>query len=157
MPLTLRSVRNVGRDANRYCGPAAISSVTGMTTGQAARLIRSVTGSTMVTGTSSLAMQRALGRCGIEMNRVHTPALKDANRPTLAAWFKADSTLRRGGRVFLVSAGSHWQLVRNARFVCGLTKEVVPLDHDKVRRRSRVRAVYELTGHASTPPEALAA
>lgn len=156
MALTLRTVRHIKAEKNRYCGPSAISAVTGMNSGEAARLIRRATGSASVKGTSSFAMEHALYCCGVSMNRLHSgdPDVDGSSSPTLAAWFKSTSKIRKGGRVFLVSAGNHWQLVRNARFVCGLTKEVVPLTHDKVRRRARVKAVWELKGTAKIPDAA---
>ena len=42
--MKIKAVNNSTSDRNRYCGPAVISAVTGMVTGEAARLIRHVSG-----------------------------------------------------------------------------------------------------------------
>ena len=48
--IKIKAVNNSTSDVNNYCGPAVISAVTGMTTGEAARLIRHVSGQKMVKG-----------------------------------------------------------------------------------------------------------
>ena len=150
--LKLRPVNHAKGDTNRYCGPSAISAVTGMTSGEAARLLRSVTGRTAIKGASSASVCSALARCGVrvEKAREHREAL-----PTLAAWLKYTHG-NRGGKVILVSAGDHWQVVSGNRFVCGQTRDVVALDHPKVHRRAKVKAAYWLDApHGVTiPPEA---
>lgn len=160
--LKLRPVNHAKGDTNRYCGPSAISAVTGMTSGEAARLLRSVTGRTVIKGASSASVCSALARCGVCVERVeHRARVFTADRwrfeayPTLAAWLKATHGTR-GGKVLLVSAGHHWQVVSGNRFVCGQTRDVVALDHPKVHRRAKVKAVYWLDApHGVTiPPEA---
>ena len=47
-------------DHNRYCGPAVISAVTGMNTGEAARLIRSISGQKAVKWAFTTHLLRAL-------------------------------------------------------------------------------------------------
>ena len=96
--LKLRPVNHAKGDTNRYCGPSAISAVTGMTSGEAARLLRSVTGRTAIKGASSASVCSALARCGVrvEKAREHREAL-----PTLAAWLKYTHG-NRGGKVILV-------------------------------------------------------
>jgi hypothetical protein len=126
-------------DSNRYCGPAVISAVTGLSTGEAARLIRSLTGKKMVTGVSDAHMARAFQACGICMASREMFAGKF--RPTLAAWLAKP---RDASKVFLVAAGNHWQIIRGRRFVDGIARAVVPLDNPAVKRRARVATVYEL-------------
>ena len=41
--MKIKAVNNSISEPNRYCGPAVISAVTGMNTGEAARLIRPLT------------------------------------------------------------------------------------------------------------------
>jgi hypothetical protein len=137
--LKLRDVSNPKGDANRYCGPAAISVLTGMGTGEAARLLRSVSGRAAIKGTSNTALWSALRRCGIDIEERWTPPA--GTSPTLAAWLRSTSG-ERGGKVFLIVAGNHYQLVSGNRFVCGKTREVVGLDHPKVSRRARVEIVW---------------
>lgn len=123
-------------DANRYCGPSVISAVTGLTTGEAARLLRHVTGLKSIKGTHPHEIRKALDECGVRM-------IRQAGVPemTLAAWFKRP---RESGAVYLVEAGNHWQAVRGLRFVDGIARAVVPFDHPAVKRRARVTAVWKL-------------
>lgn len=177
--MIIHPVKNDKGATNRYCGPAALSIVTGMTTGEAARLLRHVTGKPSIKGTNNRSMRDAFARCGILMKSIYKgPAVSTIKVPTLAAgqrvaavrtkdlgkridkrltlaaWFRATSELRSAGRVFLVSAGRHWQIVSGRRFVCGQTKAIVGFDHDKVHRRARVDEVFELTSTSIViPPE----
>lgn len=52
-------------------------------------------------------------------------------------------------------AGNHFQVVSRGQFTDSLTRELVPFDHPKVRRRSRTAAVYELHADAITTPAKL--
>lgn len=127
-------------DHNRYCGPAVISCLTGCTTGEAAYLVRKINRRKMVTGCTAHELHRVLRSFGIQ------PVLQlNANeeRPTLAAWLRSTHGTR-AGRTFLIEAGQHWQLVSGNQFVCGITKEIVSTKHEKVKRRCRVRAVWEI-------------
>jgi hypothetical protein len=110
-----------------------------MGTGEAARLIRAGSRTASIKGTSSGQVLRALGRCGILTKRNATPPLK----PTLAQWLTATHG-KRGGRVFLIVAGNHWQVVSGNRYACGRTNDLVGLDHPTVKRRARVEEVFEL-------------
>jgi hypothetical protein len=146
---------NRTKGGNRYCGPAAISAVVGCTTDEAARAIRSVSGKPSVRGTSVMNLELAYKLFGVEMNRLeHWPLSRD--RPTMAAWLKDSGPERRAGRVFLLQAGEHWQIISGRRFVCGRSVKVVPLDDQHVKRRARVLAVFELlapNGIVKSPPQ----
>lgn len=177
--MQIHPVNHSKGDTNRWCGPSAISIVTSMTTGEAARLLRHVTGKASIKGTENGAMINAFRKCGVGMIRIQNYSVKVVKvptlvsgqmvaavktkgvgkrideRPTLAAWFKQTADLRSTGRVFLISAGHHWQIVSGRRFCCGLTKEIVGFDHKKVHRRARVNEVFELFGDRIViPPEA---
>lgn len=65
--------------------------------------------------------------------------------PTLAAWLKFSKHERTAGRVYLVCAGLHWQVISGRRYVCGITGDIVSIKDKKVRRRARVTGVWELT------------
>ena len=56
-------------DKNRYCGPAVISAITGMTTGEAARLIRHVSGRKSIKGSSVWEVTRSLEMCNVDSKR----------------------------------------------------------------------------------------
>ena len=135
----IKPVNNTSSDTNRYCGPAVISAVTGMTTGEAARLIRHVSGQKMVKGSHTFHVLRALSLCNIQ--NVKTTVV---TRPTLAQWLKSSKDVRTSGRVYLIVAGNHFQLVEGRRYVCGRTRDIVSVRSKYVKRRCRVETVHEL-------------
>ena len=138
----IKPVNNASSDTNRYCGPAVISAVTGMTTGEAARLIRHVSGQKMVKGSHTFHVLRALSLCNIH-NRRMTVATR-FSAPTLNQWLKGSKDMRTSGRVFLIVAGNHFQLVEGRRYVCGRTRDIVSVRSKYVKRRCRVETVHEL-------------
>jgi len=135
------------RDKNRYCGPAVISAITGITTGEAAAQLRAFSGRRMITGTGTWEVQNILLRNGVGMKDVRKwwdVKFNPTNGVTLAGWLKASVKDRNAKRVFLVVAGWHWQLVQGRRYVCGRTGEIVSIRDKRVKRRARVAEVYEL-------------
>ena len=145
--LNIHSVNHGTRkaDKNRFCGPAVISALTGLTTMDGSRLIRAFSQREAVTGTTAREVQNALGACGIRMSQLAESNVSGFERNiTLARFLKASSEWRRS-RVFLIEAGNHWQLVQSRRFVCAQTEAVVGFKHPRVHRRSRVRNVWMLT------------
>ena len=137
--MKIKNVNNSTSDVNNYCGPAVISAVTGMTTGEAARLIRHVSGQKMVKGSHTFHVLRALSLCNIQ--NVKTTVV---TRPTLAQWLKGSKDVRTSGRVYLIVAGNHFQLVEGRRYVCGRTRDIVSVRSKLVKRRCRVETVHEL-------------
>jgi hypothetical protein len=136
-----------GKRGNRFCGPAVISFITGLATEESAALIRQQTGRRMVTGTHDGEVLRALRACGYTLRLLGMPRDAEGNRlvkPTLAAWLKAMKAERVPGKVFLVSAGHHWQLITGRRYACGRIGEIVSVRDERVKRRARVREVYEV-------------
>ena len=129
---------------NRYCGPAAISALTGCDTNMAALAIRLVSGQSAVRGTNRSVLLQALKKYwNIEATEVFSSDRK--NRPTLTQWLKKSKEDRTAGRVFLLVAGNHYQLVSGKRYVCGISKDIVSIKGEVVKRRARVSDVWELT------------
>ena len=149
--MKIKPVTHISTDRNRYCGPAVISAVTGMNSGEAARLIRSVSGQRAVRGAHTTHVRRAMKLCGIQsIYRRCTPKI------TLAAWLRESKSSRTTGRVFLVVAGLHFQLIEGRRYVCGRTRDIVSIKDKQVKRRARVEEVYELVadGKITIPDQA---
>ena len=149
--MKIKPVTHISTDRNRYCGPAVISAVTGMNSGEAARLIRSVSGQRAVRGAHTTHVRRAMKLCGIQsIYRSCTPKI------TLAAWLRESKDMRTTGRVFLVVAGLHFQLIEGRRYVCGRTPDIVSIKDKQVKRRARVEEVYELVadGKITIPDQA---
>lgn len=134
--------RNKG--GNRYCGPAVISALTGCDTDFAARLLRMAGGRTSIKGSSYAEVLDVLLWHGIEVVSRDTWFHRD--RPTLAQWLASTVNERTPGKVFLIAAGNHWQLVSGRRYVCGRTGTVVSVraKHKGLKRRARVESVWEL-------------
>lgn len=142
--MKIKNVNNSTSDRNRYCGPAVISAVTGMVTGEAARLIRHVSGQKKVTGSYPHHVLRALALCNVGCKNKKFFGYNTKQRPTLAQWLKSSKDIRTSGRVFLIVAGNHFQLVEGRRYVCGRTKDIVSIRSKLVKRRCRVEQVIEL-------------
>lgn len=144
-------------DKNRYCGPSVISAVTGMTTGEAARLIRHVGGRKSVKGSYTSEVTNALAMCGIKSTyKSFDLKLSRSKGPTLAAWLRHTVKERTAKRVFLIVAGWHYQLVQGRRIVCGILGDPTSIRDKRVKRRARVANVYELSslGTIQIPAEA---
>jgi len=137
-----------GNDKNRYCGPSVISALTNLTTGEAARLIRKQSGRTAIKGTQPHEVLEALRACNIKAHRS-----RYLSRPTLAGWLRMSKADRTSGRVFLIVAGHHWQLVSGRRYTCGRIREIVSIKDKRVKRRARVTEVYEVTSDNVTMPD----
>jgi hypothetical protein len=160
--MNINPVNSPANDKNRYCGPAAISILTGMTTGEAARMIRQSTDKALVKGTHASDLFKVLYRCGLSYRTISVPTTRvavkrkanfahgagiffmDKGELTLAQWLKESVKLRTAGRVFLVAAGQHWQIITGRRYCCGITKQIVSITDKLVKRRARVTEVYEI-------------
>ena len=144
-----------GKDKNRYCGPSAISALTDLTTGEAARLIRKQSGRKVIKGTHTYEVLKALTACNIKADRWRREGvrLNRTNGPTLAAWLRLTKKDRTPGRVFLLVAGWHWQLVSGRRYTCGRIRDIVSIRDKRVKRRARVCEVWELTSDNVTKPD----
>ena len=143
-----------GKDKNRFCGPSVISALTDLTTGEAARLIRQQTGKKCVMGTHTSEVLDALRACNIKATRWSQKGVR-LNRttgPTLTGWLRLSKADRTPGRVFLIAAGHHWQLISGRRYTCGRIREIVSIKDKRVKRRARVAEVFELTSDNVTRP-----
>jgi hypothetical protein len=152
--LKLRAIKD-GKDMNRYCGPSVVSALTDLTTGQAARLFRLMYGRTAIKGSSRREVLHALKECNIEYTRWTKPGVRLSRTygPTLARWLKLSKEDRTAGRVFLIVAGWHWQLVSGRRYTCGRIRDIVSIRDKRVKRRARVADVWELTSDNVTMPK----
>lgn len=136
--MKLRLNRPAGH--NRWCGPAAYSVITGATTNEAAAAIRAVSGQRFVKGVYTSHLREALLRAGWKTTRVQMPP-----QLTLAGWLKFSRTQRTAGRLFLVRTTTHFQIVSGRRYICNIVGEAVSVRDKRVKRRSRVKAVYEVS------------
>lgn len=98
---------------NRYCGPAALSAIVGLTTDSAAQILREITGQRAIGGVTIASMSEALRRLGF---RIHDPIrYREARagslqRPTLARWLREYP--RGAEEVVLVCITGHFLVVK---------------------------------------------
>ena len=145
MSIKLKPINRGPRD-NRYCGPAVVSFITGKNTSDVSRFIRNryrngIQGQrNFVRGTYTEEVTGVLSALGYTLNRLRL----DRGRPTLAGWLKSNKELRSAGRVFLLVAGNHYQLISGRKYACGRIGEIVSIRHPRVKRRCRVTEVWEV-------------
>ena len=135
---------NRTKGGNTFCGPAVISYLTGMNTTTAAACARMTCPSLkVVKGLRVVTMLQTLKRLGFQVDRVLTLNWGET-KPTLNQWLKGSKDMRTAGRVFLVVAGNHYQLVTGRRYACGITGEIVGLSDKRIAKLARVQCVYEI-------------
>lgn len=124
-----------GGKHNGYCGPAALAALAGISTGDAARVLREVGGHRAIRGTSDRTMLDALQHEGLEVVQVCRPRPK----PTLRAWLRL---FYRGERT-LVCAGSHWWALDGECYVDTFNRLPTPIVEIR-QPRARVETAYVL-------------
>lgn len=137
-----------GPKGNRFCGPGALSAITGRQTDATAKMLRKLTGRRQITGCHDFEMRRAFKAFGYEMTQTFgytylQKTTRGFKEITLAKWLQI--TPRPAGKVFLVSAGNHYQVISGRRFVCSQTVDIVSVRDKRVHRRARVKAAWEIT------------
>jgi hypothetical protein len=138
---------------NTYCGPSAISAITGFSTDQASVAIRAHSGQRAVKGAPISAVLSALADFGVTASRTYSaPKGKGV---TLTQWLKSSVKQRTSDRVFLLVAGWHYQIVSGRRYTCGRLREIVSIKSDEVKRRARVSHVFELTSASISKPNSI--
>ena len=151
MTLAIKPVKVPAKAHNRFCGPAAVSIISGLDTAQSAALIREKSGRKAIMGTSSYEVARALKTLGFTLiSAAKVNPLDRKSNPTLAAWLR-ETTKVRGSSVYLISAGQHWQVIQGRRFCCGITKEIVSIRDEKVKRRARITGVWRVVADVDAP------
>lgn len=140
---SIKPVKRAARGHNRFCGPAALSIISGIDTAEAAALIRHVSRKRSVKGTTYGELLRALSLLGYRATSAAKldPLTPKAN-PTLAAYLKSEE--RDGRSLYLIAAGNHWQVVQGRRYCCGITREIVSIRDERVKRRARLGAVWRI-------------
>ena len=129
--------------SNQYCGPAVLSFLTGQDTSECASWFRRFSHHRgAVRGSNERNMRLVLTKLGIDY--VPLGSYPKSKRPTLARWLRENKERRTPGRVYLIIAGNHWQLVTGRRYACGMVGAIVSIKNEGVKRRARVSYVWEL-------------
>ena len=133
-----------GPRGNRFCGPAALSALTGKATTETAAMLRHVSGRRQITGTTTGEMADALDQFNYGILRVYDDTRAVKERMTLTGWLRLTQADRVAGRVYLVEAGNHWMVISGRRYVDSITEDIVSIKDKQVMRRARVRAAFEI-------------
>lgn len=133
---------------SRFCVPAAISSVTGCTTGEAAFLIRHLTGKKMVTGVNSQVASDVFKMFGLEM----LPSVVPDGVKTIGQWIEVTQGYRPPGVVFYICSSSHAQLISEDQYVDNASTEPVSFKNPDAKLRSRIKKVFVITGECQRDP-----
>ncbi len=143
MSLTLHPVKRATKASSKWCGPSAISILTGLDTRDTARLLRSVGGRRAIKGSYWSEMHSALSKLGFRLDPCRIPLTSvPPKRLTLIAWLKR-SRAERGSDTFLFTAGHHFAVVQGRRYACGQSKEIVPFARIP-HRCARMEEVYKV-------------
>ncbi len=157
MKLKFHQIVDPKGNTNKFCGASAISAVTGMASGSASKLIRQVGGRKTIKGAYTSEIVDSLYKCNINAvtqdPRVLGVKMPDGSdrrawtqkpRVSLAKWLKHSKTIRTSGRIYLIVAGNHFQLVSGRKYTCGKVRDIVSIKSKSVSRRAQVERVYEL-------------
>lgn len=119
----------IGQKHNRYCGPAAMAAITGLNTGECARIMRDVSGKRSIRGLHVQHMIRSLNHVGIAVASVEyegDPSRPEweryKDRPTLNQWLK-----EYDGHPAIVVAGNHYWAMSGDSYVDSFNRMPVPL------------------------------
>lgn len=127
----------VDRNGNRYCGPLVIAAITGLTSGEAAAKVRTVTGRPIVRGLHTSEIEFTLRALGHKTTRTYPPSPK----PTLRKWLEGS---RSPFTPYIVALTGHFVIIKGNMFCDTFTKgEWVPLNKAP-HMRCRVTTVIQV-------------
>lgn len=140
------------RTKEKWCGPAAISAITGRSAECAAGWINKIRDRGLhfsIRGSSPFEMRHALDQLGYRCTSTIVPRVDErkigrklTTRPTFAQWLK--HPVRDRSKMYLVDVGNHWMVVKGTKVVCALQPDGVPTGKSQ-RRRSLVKAAHIIT------------
>lgn len=123
-----------GQKHNQYCGPAAMAAITGLNTGECAKIMREVSGKRSIRGLSVQHMIRSLNHVGIAVASVEyegDPSRPEweryKDRPTINQWLNEYDE----SPVILV-AGNHYWAISGDRYVDSWNRLPTPVS--KIRQ-----------------------
>ncbi len=109
---------------NTYCGPAAVASITGVTTDEAAALFREITERAQCRWVFDHETRAVLAALGFRMVKVD--AYKKADAPTLCRWL---DKRERHDAVYLVSVTKHYVTVCGNQFADSSRRQICDREH----------------------------
>lgn len=135
-----------------WCGPAAVSALTGRGTAEIIAILKQVSGRRRIKGVYNGWIAKALQRLGYSM---FLRNVYGANKPTLARWTREHPVTRRT-KFLLIQVTGHYVVVHGRKLIDSRYKDGVFLGQAKGLRRKRVRKVFIVTemeseARAATP------
>lgn len=128
-----------------YCGPAAVSAITGRSRQCANAWFNFVRGHNprrVVRGSFQAEVRDVLRRLGYHCVKELGVNGPSNSCPTLAQWMKQRTPDQRR-HTYLIGAGNHWLVVKGSRAVCSQTRQKVAT-RDSKKRRARVFLVLRV-------------
>ena len=122
---------------NRYCGPGALSIITGHSTQCTAHTAREVSGRLMITGLAEIDIRDALFKYGYMSNRERLE-----KGITLARWLRERSPEQRKN-LYLIRCGHHYVVVKGNKLCDNWTEDPVFI-RKAPHRRKRMQSVYRV-------------
>jgi len=130
---------NGSASRNRFCGPAALSAILGISCENAALRIREKSGKRSCMGTWAPELRVVLRDFGLDF--VSEEEIGRVIRPTFAQWLKARSEADRC-RLYMIAAGHHWIVVKGGLIVDSM--QGMTIESESQHKRKRVAEVYEI-------------
>ena len=112
---------------NRYCGPAAMATILGVTTDHAARVLRGLTGERWIKGVSVQHLTAAMEQLGVRVRYTRI----DAAYESLADWLRCNLQLFQASHLILqfgVHGDSHYGTISGGMYQCNLSRMPVPFE-----------------------------
>ncbi len=132
----MKVIRNAR--SNHYCGPAALSLLTGKSVDEVAAALRERFNRRAIFGVTGVAMREILRQYGHDPS----PVLTDGSRPTLARFLRM--TKDRGpGERFLINVTGHYLVLRGRKLYDNKNPEGVFV-RQYAHRRKRVKAAWRI-------------
>lgn len=152
IPFQIGEIRHPKVGRNRYCGPGAVSALTGCDTQQAAALMRKHSGRYSIKSSTGGEVWSALRALGYSVEDIHVKTERYTNSngtsynrmPSLRNWL-AQSKELRGSDAFLVSTPTHWLVIQGNRRVCSLSKGIVFVDEHQPCMKQQMSGAYRIT------------
>lgn len=152
MKLKLHSVRHDNK-SKQWCGPSAISAVTGRSTSDIHQCIRAVTNKKCVMGLYVWDMKKALTALGVSFRHQYHSVPAGQTRDTFAKWLREHKSLYAHNPVILV-VSNHYVTVMGNRFVDSFEPKPVSLKNAPWRRaRVHEYLVIESLGAPTWAPQ----
>lgn len=141
LEVTMEVKRNT-ESASGFCGPAALSAITGNTVEECCAMIRKLCYKRSVKGMTDCHMIRVLTAFGYTATQLFYAGYeRRKQRPTMAAWLKAFRGKRDFDDKLLMAAGHHYVVIQGLKLWDNANPKGVYLSRYS-HRRKRVHGVW---------------